>query len=119
MQWLRCSEEETCQRGALPGVALGALAVEAMVLQLVGLLEVVCVESDYSQVYLLEGQVVVAPGLLQVVVEGHLALDSAWPHQPRHYLATWTTCGPCLLASPAVQCSKSGRVTNAKAKIQI
>ena len=118
MQWLRCSEDGTCQRGALPGVALGALAVEAMVLQLVGLLEVVCVESDYRQVYL-EGQVVVAPELLQVVVEGHLALDSAWPHQPRHYLATWTTCGPCLLASPAVQCSKSGRVTNAKAKIQI
>ena len=118
MQWLRCSEDGTCQRGALPGVALGALAVEAMVLQLVGLLEVVCVESDYSQVYLLEGQVVVAPELLQVVVEGHLALDSAWPHQPRHYLAT-STCGPCHLASPAVQCSKSGRVTNAKAKIQI
>ena len=117
MQWLRCSEDGTCQRGALPGVALGALAVEAMVLQLVGLLEVVCVQSDYRQVYL-EGQVVVAPELLQVVVEGHLALDSAWPHQPRHYLATWTTCGP-LLASPAVQCSKSGRVTNAKAKIQI
>ena len=119
MQWLRCSEDGTCQRGALPGVALGALAVEAMVLQLVGLLEVVCVESDYRQVYLLEGQVVVAPELLQVVVEGHLALDSAWAHHPRHYLATWTTCGPCLLASPAVQCSKSGRVTNAKAKIQI
>ena len=57
MQWLRCSEDGTCQRGALPGVALGALAVEAMVLQLVGLLEVVCVESDYRQVYLLEGQV--------------------------------------------------------------
>ena len=118
MQWLRCSEDGTCQRGALPGVAFGALAVEGMVLQLVGLLEVVCVESDYRQVYQ-EGQVVVAPELLQVVVEGHLALDSAWPHHPRHYLATWTTCGPCLLASPAVQCSKSGRVTNAKAKIQI
>ena len=119
MQWLRCSEDGTCQRGALPGVAFGALAVEGMVLQLVGLLEVVCVESEYRQAYLLEGQVVVAPELLQVVVEGHLALDSAWPHQPRHYLATWTTCGPCHLASPAVQCSKSGRVTNAKAKIQI
>ena len=119
MQWLRCSEDGTCQRGALPGVALGALAVEGMVLQLVGLLEVVCVESDYGQVYLLEGQVVVAPEVLQVVVEGHLALDSAWPHQPRPYLATGTTCGPCHLASPAVQCSKSGRVTNAKAKIQI
>ena len=119
MQWLRCSEDGTCQRGALPGVALGALAVEAMVLQLVlGLLELVCVESDYGQVYLLEGQVVLDTELLQVVVEGHLALDSAWPHQPRPYLATGTTCD-CHLASPAVQCSKSGRVTNAKAKIQI
>ena len=88
-------------------------------LQLVGLLELVCVESDYSQVYLLEGQVVVAPELLQVVVEGHLALDSAWPHHPGHHLASWSTWSPCLLASPAVQCSKSGRVTNAKAKIQI
>ena len=49
MQWLRCSEDGTCQRGEMPGVALRALAVEAMVLQLVVLL--VCVESDY----LLEG----------------------------------------------------------------
>ena len=66
MQWLRCSEDGTCQRGALPGVALGALAVEAMVLQLVlGLLEVVCVESDYGQVYLLEGQVVLDTELLR------------------------------------------------------
>ena len=119
MQWLRCSEDGTCQRGALPGVALGALAVEAMVLQLVGLLEVVCVESDYGQVYLLEGQVVLDTELLQVVVEGHLALDSAWPHHPGHHLGTWPTWSPCLLASPAVQRSKSGRVTNAKAKIQI
>ena len=104
----------------MPGVALWALAVEAMVLQLVGLLEVVCVESDYSQVYLLEGQVVVAPELLQaLVVEGHLALDSAWPHHPGHHLGTWPTWSPCLLAIPAVQCSKSGRVNNAKAKIQI
>ena len=72
----------------MPGAALEALAVEAMVLQLVGLLEVVCVESDCSQVYLLEGQVVLAPELLQVVVEGHLARDSAWPHHPGHHLAT-------------------------------
>ena len=105
----------------MPGVALWALAVEAMVLQLVGLLEVVCVESDFSQVYLLEGQVVSAPGLLELVapelLQGHLALDSAY--HPGHHLGTWPTWSPCLLASPAVQRSKSGRVTNAKAKIQI
>ena len=84
-------------------------------LQLVVLLQLVCVESDY----LLEDQVVVGTELLQVVVEGHLARDSAWPHHPGHHLATWSTWSPCLLASPAVQCSKFGRVTNAKAKIQI
>ena len=115
MQWLRFSEDGTCQRGALAGsVAAWALELEAMVLQLVVLLQLVCVESDYQ-----EGQVVVGTELLQGVVEVHLAPDSAWPHHPGHHLATWSTWSPCLLASPAVQCSKSGRVTNAKAKIQI
>ena len=84
-------------------------------LQLVVLLQLVCVESDDQ-----EGQVALVSELLQVVVELPLARDSAWPHHPGHHLATWSTCCPCcLLASPAVQCSKSGRVTNAKAKIQI
>ena len=120
MQWLRCSEDGTCPREEMPGAALEALAVEAVVLQLVGLMEVVCVESDCSQVCLLElleGQVVlaldspelVAPHLLQ----GPLHLGSAY----HHGLGTWPTWS--LLATPAVQRSKSGRVTNAKAKIQI
>ena len=115
MQWLRFSEHGTCQRGALAGsVAAWALELEGMVCELVVLLQLVCVESDYQ-----EGQVALGTELLQVVVEAHLVRDSAWPHHPGHHLATWSTCCPCLLASPAVQCSKAGRVTNAKAKIQI
>ena len=103
----------------MPGAALEALAVEAVVLQLVGLMDVVCVESDRSQVYLPEGLVVLAPDLLELVapelLQGHLALDSAY----HPGLGTWPTWSPCLLATPAVQRSKSGRVINAKAKIQI
>ena len=72
------------------GAALEALAVEAVVLQLVGLMEVVCVESDCGQVCLLEGQVVLAPDLLELVapelLQSHLALDSAY--HPGHHLAT-------------------------------
>ena len=120
MQWLRCSEDGTCPREEMPGAALEALAVEAVVLSLVGRMEVVSLESDCSQVCLLElleGQVVlaldspelVAPQLLQ----GPLSLDSSY----HHGLGTWPTWS--LLATPAVQRSKSGRVTNAKAKIQI
>ena len=120
MQWLRCSEDGTCPREEMPGAALEALAVEAVVLQLVGLMEVVCVESDCSQVCLLElleGQVVLALDSLELVapelLQGHLPLDCEY----HHGLCTWPTWS--LLATPAVQRSKSGRVTNAKAKIQI
>ena len=122
MQWLRCSEDGTSPREELSGAALEALAVEAVVLRLEAevWMEVVCVESHCSQVCLLElleGQVVlaldspelVAPHLLQ----GRLPLGSAY----HHGLGTWPTWS--LLATPAVQRSKSGRVTNAKAKIQI
>ena len=104
----------------MPGAALEALAVEAMVLSLVGRMEMVSLESDCSQVCLLElleDQVVlaldepelVAPHLLQ----GPLSLGSAY----HPGLGTWPTWS--LLATPAVQRSKSGGVTNAKAKIQI
>ena len=106
----------------MPGAALEALAVEAVVLSLEAevWMVVVSLESDCSQVCLLElleGQVVlaldspelVAPQLLQ----GRLSLGSAY----HPGLGTWPTWS--LLATPAVQRSKSGRVTNAKAKIQI
>ena len=48
MQWLRCSEDGTCPREEMPGAALEALAVEAVVLQLVGLMDVVCVCLLYT-----------------------------------------------------------------------
>lgn len=107
----------------MPGAALEALAVEAVVSRLEAevWMEVVSLESDCSQVCLLElleGQVVlaldspelVAPHLLQGRL---LSLGSAY----HHGLGTWPTWS--LLATPAVQRSKSGRVTNAKATIQI
>ena len=113
MQWLRCSEDGTCQRGEHYSVALWALEVEAMVLQLVVLLQLVCVESDC----LLEGQVVLAldsPELMAPhLLQGRLPLGSA-SHHGLGTCPTWS-----LFATPAVQRSKSGRVTNAKATIQI
>ena len=122
MQWLRCSEDGTCPHEELSGAALEGVAVEAVVSRLEAevWMEVVCVESHWGQVCLLElleGQVVlaldspelVAPQLLQ----GRLPLGSAY----HHGLGTWPTWS--LLATPAVQRSKSGRVTNAKATIQI
>ena len=123
MQWLRCSEDGTCPHEDLSGAALEALAVEAVVSRLEAevWMEVVCVELHCGQVCLLElleGQVVlaldspelVAPHLLQGRL---LSLGSAY----HHGLGTWPTWS--LLATPAVQRSKSGRVTNAKATIQI
>ena len=108
----------------MPGAALEALAVEAVVLSLVGRMEMVSLESDCSQVCLLElleGQVVLALDSLELVapelLQGPLSLDSAY-HPALGTWPTWTRLDPCL-ATPAVQRSKSGRVTNAKAKIQI
>ena len=119
MQWLRCSEDGTCPHEELSGAALEALAVEA-VLSLVGRMEVVSLEFERGQVCLLElleGQVVLALDSPELVAPelllGHLPLDSAY----HHGLGTWPTWS--LLATPAVQRSKSGRVTNAKATIQI
>ena len=120
MQWLRCSEDGTCPHEELSGAALEELAAVAVVLLLAGQKEEGFLESDCSQVCLLElleDQVVlaldepelVAPHLLQ----GPLSLGSAY----HPGLGTWPTWS--LLATPAVQRSKSGRVTNAKAKIQI
>lgn len=122
MQWLRCSEDGTCPHEELSGAALEALAVEAVVSRLEAevWMEVVSLESDCSQVCLLElleGQVVLALDSPELVAPelllGHLPLDSAY----HHGLGTWPTWS--LLATPAVQRSKSGRVTNAKATIQI
>ena len=98
------------------GAALEALAVEAVVLQLVGLMEAVCVESDCGQVCLpelLEGQVVLALDSLELLQGPLLSLGSAY-HHSLGTCPTWS-----LFPTPAVQRSKSGRVTNAKAKIQI
>ena len=120
MQWLRCSEDGTCPREELSGAALEGLAVEAVVLPVVGLMAVVSLGSDCGQVCLLElleGQVVLALDSPELVaphlLHGRLPLGSAY-HQG---LGTWPTWS--LLATPAVQRSKSGRVTNAKATIQI
>ena len=100
------------------GAALEALAVAAVVWPLVqeGLMEVVSLESGCGQVCLLElleDLVVLAQLVAPELLQGHLPLDSAY----HHGLGTWPTWS--LLATPAVQRSKSGRVTNAKAKIQI
>ena len=122
MQWLRCSEDGTCPHEELSGAALEALAVEAVVLRLEAevWMEVVCVESHCSQVCLLElleGQVVLALDSPELVahhlLQGRLPLGSA-SHHGLGTCPTWS-----LFATPAVQRSKSGRVTNAKAKIQI
>ena len=119
MQWLRFSEDGTGQRGALTGsVAAWALELEGMVCELAVVLQLVCEESDYCEGQQ-EGQAALVSELLQVVVVLSLARDPPWPHHPGH-LAIFATCCPCcLLAGPAVQCSKAGRVTNAKARIQI
>ena len=118
MQWLRCSEDGTCPHEELSGAALEALAVEAVVLRLEAevWMEVVCVESHCSQVCLLElleGQVVLALDSLELLQGPLLSLGSAY----HHGLGTCPTWN--LFPTPAVQRSKSGRVTNAKAKIQI
>ena len=116
MQWLRCSEDGTCPHEELSGAALEGVAVEAVVLSLVGRMEVVSLESDCSQVCLLElleGQVVLALDSLELLQGPLLSLGSAY-HHGLGTCPTWS-----LFPTPAVQRSKSGRVTNAKAKIQI
>ena len=116
MQWLRCSEDGTCQLGQMHGAALEALAVAAVVWPLEGLMEVVSLESGCGQVCLLElleDLVVLAQLVAPELLQGHLSLDSAY-HHGLGTCPTWS-----LFATPAVQRSKSGRVTNAKATIQI
>ena len=116
MQWLRCSEDGTCPREELSGAALEGLAVEAVVLPVVGLMAVVSLGSDCGQVCLLElleGQVVLALDSLELLQGPLLSLGSAY-HHGLGTCPTWS-----LFPTPAVQRSKSGRVTNAKAKIQI
>ena len=77
--------------------------------------------SQVCLLELLEDQVVLALDSLELVapelLQGHLSLDSPY-HPALGTWPTWTRLDPCL-ATPAVQRSKSGRVTNAKAKIQI
>ena len=112
MQWLRFSENGTCQRGAAhAGKAFAALElvgrVSAWALVLLGFEES---GSEEQQ----EGQVALVPPEVEVV----LPLAAPWAHHCRH-LAIFATCCPCCLSSPAVQCSKAGRVTNAKARIRI
>ena len=112
MQWLRCSEDGTCPREELSGAALEGLAVEAVVLPVVGLMAAVSLGSDCGQVCLLElleGQVVLALDSLELL-QGPLSLGSAY----HPGLGTWPTWS--LFPTPAVQRSKSGRVTNANAK---
>ena len=102
------------------GAALGALAVAAVVWPLEGLMEVVSLESGCGQVCLLElleDLVVLAQLVAPELLQGHLSLDSPY-HPALGTWPTWSRLDPCL-ATPAVQRSKSGRVTNAKAKIQI
>ena len=114
MQWLGFSEDGTCQRGALPG-NVAALELEGMVSELVVVLQLVFEESGSCEGQQ-EGLVALVPPEVAVAAS---PLAPPWPHLPRH-LGIFATCCPCChLASPAVQCSKAGRVTNAKAKIQI
>ena len=97
----------------MPGAALEALAVEAVVSRLEAEVWMAKVCEEW---HCLEGQEV-----------WELKMLAVWPPhlQPRlplgctshHGLGTWTTWR--LVATPAVQRSKSRRVTNAKATIQI
>ena len=110
MQWLRFSEDGTCQRGAAhAGKACAVLGlvgrVSAWALVLVGFEEPGSCEEQQ------EGQVALVPPEVEVVLPVALVA-----HHCRH-LGIFSTC--CHLSSPAAQCSKAGRVTNAKARIQI
>ena len=114
MQWLRFSEDGTCQRGAaLAGKAFAALELVGRVSAWVVVLQLGFEESGSEEQQ--EGEVALVPPEVEVV----LPVAAPWAHHCRH-LGIFSTCCPCChLSGPAVQCSKAGRVTNAKARIQI
>ena len=96
--------------GFLTGKAFAALELVGRVSAWVVVLQLGFEESGSEEQQ--EGQVALVPPEVEVV----LLPQAPWAHHCRH-LGIFSTC--CHLSNPAVQCSEAGRVTNAKARIQI